>query len=166
MAVSFAVFAAATHSISYFNLLQLTTQTNTMLNVYGDGSAVWRSSGNALNVMDLDFERSRILAGAQADVVNGDVLRRFVFEALGANNLAASAGSASSAFRVVVDDPSPSATSMGGKYIFSTCSPGSTVLVDRVIIDNQVRTGMTTAAWRDFVSKLLRLFDIIIFILV
>jgi hypothetical protein len=130
--------SAATHSIGYFNMIQIATQTNTMLNVFGDGGAIWRCSGNDDETANFEFLRARVAAGTQTPVLNGDILKKFVFEALGADNYAAPAGSVSSAFRIEVEDPSPSTTSMGGRFVFSTCAEGTVELVDRVVVDHLV----------------------------
>ena len=120
-------------------MIQLASSMNSVLNVHGDGTMVWRSTGNNNVVADQEFQRARItIAGIQAAVQTGDIIRKFDFQALGAD--LPPAGTPSSSFRIVVTDPNPSDTAMGGQFVFATCATGSIVPTDRLTIDHAVRS--------------------------
>lgn len=128
---------AETHAIAYFNALQLASGTNTILNVQGDGEVLWKAIGNSPTVMDLELFRARQAGdGSQLPVADGDIIRRFEFRALGTDS--ATDTSVSSSIRVLVDDPAPGDASMGGRFVFATCSAGTVDLLDRAVLDNQV----------------------------
>ena len=54
----------------------MSTATNTILSVAGDGSAIWRTFGANDNGVDLVLERAHVDSqGNQLRVQNGDILR-------------------------------------------------------------------------------------------
>lgn len=127
------MFGAGSPAGASYNLLTASTATNRLLTVGGSGTTVIRTVDAADAAASVKFERSGYSSG-QAAVGDGDVLEQLVFAGFGGGG--STPAVTASTITVLVQQPSPSSSQMGGKIVLATTASGGTSPTNTWVLDN------------------------------